>query len=47
VFGDWHNIRKLVLKYDPDEIVFSYVLNDFTDAHRIIAEAIAKKIMEF
>ena len=31
VFGDLHNIREHVLKYDPDEIVFSYVLNDFSD----------------
>ena len=32
VFGDLNNIRKHVLKYDPDEIVFGYVLNDFSDA---------------
>jgi hypothetical protein len=31
VFGDLNNIRKKVMKYDPDEIVFSYVLNDFSD----------------
>jgi len=40
VFGDLRNIQTNVLKYDPDEIVFSFVLNDFSD-ERMDAEFIA------
>jgi hypothetical protein len=32
IFADLDNIRTKVLKYDPDVIVFSFVLNDFSEA---------------
>lgn len=49
VIGDLRNIREYVLKYNPDEIVFSYVLNDFSDARmdREFIGAFRKEINRF
>jgi hypothetical protein len=49
VFGDLDNIKTHVMKYDPDEIVFGYVLNDFSDARMDLKfiGAIRKEIDRF